>query len=148
MTSLLESVIKEGTATRVRALNRPAAGKTGTTNNHRDAWFMGYTPEYITGIWVGFDEERSLGKKENGGRTASPIWLSFMKRVLADKPVRVFKVPRGVVFSKIDAENGLLAIPETKKTIFECFKEGTVPTEYSKRSDSITSSEQFFKSDL
>ncbi len=148
MTSLLESVIKEGTATRVRALNRPAAGKTGTTNNQRDAWFMGYTPEYITGNWVGFDEERSLGRKETGGSAASPIWLGFMKKVLADKPVRVFKVPRGVVFSKIDAKTGLLAIPETKKTIFECFKEETVPIEYSKKPGSVSDSEQFFKSDL
>ena len=148
MTSLLESVVKEGTGLRVRALNRPAAGKTGTTNNLNDAWFVGYTPGYITGVWVGFDSESSLGKSETGSRAASPIWLGFMKKILKDKPVRIFNVPEGVVFSKIDAETGLLPIPESKKTIFECFKEGTVPTEYSKKQDSITKPEQFYKSDM
>ncbi len=146
MTSLLESVVKHGTGHRVRALKRPVAGKTGTTNNLFDAWFVGYTPRYATGVWVGFDESGSLGKSETGSRTASPIWLDFMKKALADKPVRIFQVPEGVVFSKIDAETGLLPIPESKKVIFECFKEGTVPTEYTKRPDSITEEEDFFKS--
>ncbi len=148
MTSLLESVVKYGTGWRVRALNRPVAGKTGTSNNLYDAWFVGYTPRYITGVWVGFDDESSLGKSETGSRAASPIWLGYMKRVLADKPVRVFQVPEGVVFCKIDAETGLLSIPESKKTIFECFKEGTVPTEYTKKPDSITEPEEFFKSGM
>jgi len=148
MTSLLEGVVRHGTGRRVMALNRPVAGKTGTTNNLFDAWFMGYTPRYTTGTWVGFDDESSLGKSETGARAASPIWLGFMRRVLVDKPVRVFQVPEGVVFSKIDAETGLLPIPESKKTIFECFKEGTVPTEYTKSPDSMTEPEQFFKSDM
>ena len=148
MTSLLEGVVKRGTGRRVRSLNRPVAGKTGTTNNLHDAWFVGYTPRYITGTWVGFDEASSLGKFETGSRAASPIWLGFMKKVLAGKPVRVFQVPEGVVFSKIDAKTGLLPIPESKKTTFECFKEGTVPTEYTKKPDSITGPEQFFKLDM
>jgi penicillin-binding protein 1A len=129
-------------------LNRPVAGKTGTTNNLHDAWFVGYTPRYTVGTWVGFDEEESLGKAETGSRAASPIWLGFVKRVLEGKPVRVFQVPEGVVFSKIDAETGLLPIPESKKTIFECFKEGTVPTEYTQAPGSMTEPEQFFKSDM
>lgn len=145
MTSLLEGVVKNGTGRRVRALNRPVAGKTGTTNNLYDAWFVGYTPRYITGTWVGFDKEESLGKGETGSRAASPIFLGFMKRVLKDKPIRVFQVPEGVVFSKIDAETGLLPIPESKKTIFECFKEGSVPTEYTKRPGSISESDEFYK---
>ena len=148
MTSLLESVVKHGTGRRVRALNRPTAGKTGTTNNLLDAWFVGYTPRYITGTWVGFDDASCLGKAETGSRAASPIWLGFMKKILKNKPVRVFQMPEGVVFSKIDAETGLLPAVESKKTIFECFKEGTVPTEYTKKSDSITESEQFYKSDM
>ncbi|MBA3016685.1 MAG: PBP1A family penicillin-binding protein [Proteobacteria bacterium] len=148
ITSLLEGVVKYGTGRRVRELNRPVAGKTGTTNNLHDAWFVGYTPRYITGTWVGFDDESSLGKGETGSRAASPIWLGFMKHVLADKPVKVFHIPEGVVFSKIDAETGLLPIPESKKTIFECFKEGTVPTEYTKKPDSINEPENFFKSDM
>ncbi len=148
ITSLLEGVVKHGTGRRVRELNRPVAGKTGTTNNLHDAWFVGYTPRYITGTWVGFDDESSLGKSETGSRAASPIWLGFMKYVLADKPVRVFHIPEGVVFSKIDAETGLLPIPESKKTIFECFKEGTVPTEYTTTPDLITEPENFFKSGM
>jgi len=148
ITSLLESVVKHGTGWRVRDLKRPVAGKTGTTNNLYDAWFVGYTPRYVTGTWVGFDEEGSLGKSETGSRAASPVWLGFMKRILQDKPVRAFQVPEDVVFSKVDAETGLLPIPESEKTIFECFKEGTVPTEYTKKPNTLTEPEQFFKSDM
>lgn len=148
MTSLLEGVVKYGTGQRVRVLKRPVAGKTGTTNNLYDAWFVGYTPRYITGVWVGFDQERSLGKGETGSRAASPIWLGFMQRLLEKEPVRVFQVPEGVVFAKIDAETGLLPIPESKKTIFECFKEGTVPTEYTPKPGTVTDPEHFFKQDM
>ena len=148
MTSLLEGVVKFGTAQRVRALNRQVAGKTGTTNNLFDAWFVGYTPRYVAGVWVGFDQERSLGAGETGSRAASPIWLGFMQNILKNEPVRVFQVPEGVVFAKIDAETGKLPIPESKKTIFECFKEGTVPTEYTPKPGTITEPEQFFKQNM
>ncbi|GAB6096943.1 PBP1A family penicillin-binding protein [Desulfatiferula olefinivorans] len=148
MTSLLEGVIQHGTGKRARSLNRPAAGKTGTTNNLHDAWFVGYTPRYITGVWVGNDSKSPLGKGETGSRAACPIWLGFMKKALTDKPVRVFEVPQGVVFAKIDAETGLLPIPESKKTIFECFKEGTVPTEYTPKPEAIQDSVELFKEDL
>ena len=129
MTSLLESVVKNGTGRKARELNRPAAGKTGTTNNLNDAWFMGYTPEYITGVWVGFDEEGTLGKGETGGAAACPIWVGYMKRALANKPVQVFPVPEGIVYAKIDAATGRLAGPATQNVLLECFKEGTLPTE-------------------
>ena len=148
VTSLLEGVVKFGTGQRIRALKRPVAGKTGTTNNLYDAWFVGFTPRYITGVWVGFDQERSLGKGETGSRAASPIWLGFMKSILEKEPVRVFQVPEGVVFAKIDAKTGLLPIVESKKTIFECFKEGTVPTEYTPKPGTITDPEHFFKQDM
>jgi len=148
MTSLMESVVKEGTAKNILALNRPVAGKTGTTNNLNDAWFMGYTAEYITGVWVGHDQEKSLGPKETGGRAASPIWLDFMQAIHEGRPVKDFTVPDGIVFSKIDAETGLLPVPGTVRTRFECFKEGTVPTQYSRRSDAVTDKEQFFKMDM
>jgi penicillin-binding protein 1A len=148
MTNLLQGVVQHGTGWRVKALNRPVAGKTGTTNDLHDAWFTGYTPRYVTGVWVGFDAAKPLGVNETGSRAASPIWIEFMQAVLKDKPVRVFQVPDGVVFAKIDAETGLLAIPESKETIFECFKEGTVPTEYAKKPGSITGPGQFFKSDM
>ncbi len=145
ITHLMGEVVKYGTGWRIKALKRPVAGKTGTTNNLNDAWFAGYTPEYITGVWVGFDHEQSLGKKETGSRAASPIWLDYMQQVLEGKPVRVFKVPDSVVFAKIDTETGLLPIPESQNTIFECFKEGTAPTEYTKSPDAITGKDDFFK---
>jgi penicillin-binding protein 1A len=148
MTSLLESVVQHGTGQRIKALGRPSAGKTGTTNDMYDAWYIGYTPEYITGVWVGFDNEAPLGKRETGASAASPIWLGFMKRVLAHEPVKSFQPPEGVVFAKIDAETGLLPVPESRKTIFECFKEGTVPNEYSKRPGEVKETEDFFKKDL
>ncbi|MDJ0720081.1 MAG: penicillin-binding protein 1A [Desulfobacterales bacterium] len=148
MNSMLESVVKEGTGQRVKALNRPVAGKTGTTNNLYDAWFVGYTPDYITGVWVGMDEEASMGRGETGSRAASPIWLAFMQKAIAAKPVKAFEVPDGIVFSRIDAETGLLPIPESTDTIFECFKEGTEPTEYTKPPDTIADPEDFFKAGM
>jgi penicillin-binding protein 1A len=148
MTHMLEGVVKYGTGWRVKALNRPVAGKTGTTNNLFDAWFMGYTPQYITGTWVGFDNEAPLGKSETGSRAASPIWLGFMKRILEDKPPKIFEVPEGIVFTKIDAETGLLPIPESKESVFVAFKEGTEPTEYTKRPGDIADTGEFFKKDL
>ena len=148
MTNLLEGVVQHGTGWRAKALGRPTAGKTGTTNDLFDAWFLGYTPRYISGVWVGFDEESSLGKYETGSKAASPIWLGFMKGILDKKPVRIFQVPAGVVFSQIDAQTGLLPIPESEETIFECFKEGTVPTEYTPKPGSITEPEQFYKMDM
>ncbi|MDP4978987.1 MAG: penicillin-binding protein 1A [Desulfobacterales bacterium] len=148
MTSLLEGVVQDGTGWRAKALNRPVAGKTGTTNDLYDAWFMGFTPEYTAGVWVGFDEEASLGQLETGSKTASPIWVGFMEQILADKPVQVFQVPEGVVFTQIDAMTGLLPVTESPKTIFECFKEGTVPTEYAPRPGVATEPEQFFKMDM
>ncbi len=149
MTNLLESVVKEGTGFKVRKLNRPVAGKTGTTNDLYDAWFVGYTLRYITGVWVGFDEvQTSLGRKETGSRAASPIWLGFMQEILKDKPIIDFPVPEGVVFTKIDAKTGLLPIPESEKTRFECFVEGTEPTEYTKKPDDIFGKEHFFKNGM
>ena len=130
-TDLLRAVIQEGTGWRIKALKRPAAGKTGTTNNLWDAWFMGYTPELVTGVWVGYDDRKAMGKGETGSRAASPIWLSFMSNVLKDRPVVDFQVPEGVVFAKIDSKTGLLASSYSKKTVFQAFKEGTEPKEYS-----------------
>lgn len=148
MTNLLEGVVQTGTGWRAKALRRPTAGKTGTTNDLFDAWFAGFTPRYVTGVWVGLDEEASLGKLETGSRAASPIWVAFMKQILKDKPVRIFQVPEGVVFTQIDSETGLLPIPESQHTIFEVFKEGSVPTEYTPRPDTATEPEDIFKLDM
>lgn len=130
MTDLLKAVVQEGTGWRVKALHRPVAGKTGTTNDLRDAWFMGYTPQLATGVWVGYDDRTPMGKGETGSRAASPIWLYFMKQVLKSMPVEDFPVPDGVVFAKIDAKTGLLASPYSKKTVFQAFREGTEPKKY------------------
>ncbi len=148
MTSILESVVTSGTGWRIKALKRPVAGKTGTTNNLHDAWFLGYTPEYVTGVWVGFDNEAPMGKGETGSRTASPIWLGYMAGVLEGKPVRTFNAPEGVVFAKIDAKTGLLPNASSTETLFECFKEGTVPTTVTPSAEVLTESEDLFKSDF
>ncbi|MEN8261883.1 MAG: PBP1A family penicillin-binding protein [Nitrospirota bacterium] len=139
-TSMLEDVVKHGTGWRAKALRRPVAGKTGTTNDYRDAWFMGYTPELVAGVWVGFDNMRTLGKEETGSKSAAPIWVSFMKKALSEispfsgktgaEDKKPFDIPDGIVTAIIDPVTGLLATNETKKQV-EYFKEGTVPTLYS-----------------
>jgi penicillin-binding protein 1A len=135
VTSLLESVVQEGTATKAKALGRPAAGKTGTSNQARDAWFVGYTTELAGGVWVGFDDRRSLGNKESGGKAALPVWIEMMKTAHAGKPVRGFDVPSGVVTAKIDPATGLLAYEGEEHTIEEVFLEDTVPTQIARPPD-------------
>ncbi len=148
MTSMMESVVQSGTGWRIKALKRPVAGKTGTTNNLHDALFLGFTPEYTTGVWVGFDHERSLGRGESGSRAASPIWLEYMQGALEGKPVRTFDVPPGIVFAKVDADTGLLPSSASKKILLECFKEGTVPTQSTPTEEEIITAEDLFKSDI
>lgn len=139
ITSMLEDVVNYGTGWRAKALKRPVAGKTGTTNEYKDAWFIGYTPELVAGVWVGFDNMRTLGKDETGSRAAAPIWVSFMKEALAEispfdeevsRGTRAFHIPDGIVTAVIDPLTGLLATNETQKMV-EFFKEGTVPKDYS-----------------
>jgi penicillin-binding protein 1A len=146
ITNLLEGVVRNGTGWRAKALGRPCAGKTGTTDDYSDAWFMGYTPDLITGVWVGFDQEKPLGKDETGSRAACPIWLDYMKTVLEGKPIKHFPVTPGIVFAKIDPETGLLASPSSRNTVFECFKEGTAPTRHSETKASRST--EFFKFDM
>lgn len=126
-TYVMQDVVEAGTGRGVRSIGRPVAGKTGTTNDVRDAWFIGYTPSLVTGVWVGFDQEQSLGRQEVGGRAAAPIWLYFMERALQGKPVEVFPVPPGIVFSRIDPATGMPVKQTAGKTIYECFLEGTIP---------------------
>lgn len=130
VTSLLQGVIDHGTGRRARILGRPAAGKTGTTNDTRDAWFVGYTPDLLAGVWVGFDAERSLGPNETGGRAAAPIWARFMKAALDDRPPLDFRIPKRVTFVQIDPRTGLRAAPGTP-AVLECFRAGTEPKRYS-----------------
>jgi len=144
MTTLLQSVVQNGTGWRAKSLGRPAAAKTGTTDEFLDAWFIGYTPEFLTGAWVGFDDERTLGENETGARAASPIWVSFMSKVLKDKPVKDFPVPEGIEFMKVDPRTG--EVNAGKEGVLECFKEGTGPGEKSTAPSLSTS--DFFKFDF
>lgn len=127
ITSLMQSVIQNGTATKVKALNRPVAGKTGTTNNYVDAWFMGYTPELVTGVWVGKDIDEPLGRNETGSRAAIPIWLQFMQEVLANEPIRNFPVPNDIQFLKVKPESGEPAKFSDTDSSFELFLQDFLP---------------------
>jgi penicillin-binding protein 1A len=124
---VMQDVVESGTGQRVKKLGRPVAGKTGTTDDMRDAWFMGFTPSLVAGVWVGFDQERSLGRQEVGGRAAAPIWLYFAEMALLGMPIEVFPIPEGIVFAKVDPKTGAPATSSTKGAIFECFLEGTTP---------------------
>jgi len=141
MTSLLQNVVRNGTAVGASYLGIPVAGKTGTTNDSYDAWFMGFTPGLVTGVWVGHDKkERPLGVGEYGGKSALPIWVDFMGAALRNRTVDSkfkpmidqgeFVPPPGVVQVSIDPESGLLARPDSLRAVDEYYREGTEPTEY------------------
>ena len=126
-TYVMQDVVISGTGTRVKSIGRPVAAKTGTTNDNRDAWFIGSTPSLITGVWVGFDQEASLGKQEVGGRAAAPIWLYFMEKFLQNTPVESFPAPEGIVFVKVNSKTGQPS--SGSGTISEAFLEGAAPKE-------------------
>ena len=130
MTNLMESVVTSGTGQRARALGRPVAGKTGTTNDMKDAWFVGYVPQLVAGVWVGYDQEKSLGSGGSGGQAAAPIWTEFMQRGLAGIPVQRFSPPDDVTFALINPRTGRLARQGSEGSVSECFITGTEPTSY------------------
>jgi len=132
MNSLLRDVVQNGTATRAKVLERTdLAGKTGTTNEQRDAWFNGFTPDIVASTWVGFDNLHPLGKGETGGRTALPMWIEFMKTALENTPEKPFEPPEGIVQAYINPGDGLLLDQTNKNGIWEYFIEGTEPKTYS-----------------
>jgi penicillin-binding protein 1A len=134
VTSLLRSVIEEGTGKKALRLNRPLAGKTGTANQQRDGWFVGYSPDLATGVWVGFDDHSRMGTGwAQGAGTALPIWVDFMEAALAQRPRKDFRAPAGVVFARVDPGNGLLASPKLVGARLEVFVEGTEPRSESSR---------------
>lgn len=128
MTDLLKGVVKRGTATAANSLNRMVAGKTGTTNESKDAWFVGYSPQMVCGVWVGYNETRTLGRRETGGRAALPIWMSWMKQALASEPNVDFDEPSGVVRQWIDPSTGEAVHASHPGAVQELFLSGTDPT--------------------
>lgn len=140
ITDMLKGVIYDpnGTGGRAAQLDREVAGKTGTTNGYYDAWFIGYTPNIATGVWVGFDKEKTIGKGEVGGKAALPIWLSFMKDAHSNLPVMSFPAPSKVKIVKIDADTGKLPNSASKRVINQAFVEGTEPTSATSRSEETT----------
>ena len=122
ITSMMQGVIKRGTGRKLRNLNLPLAGKTGTTNKNMDAWFMGFTSKLVIGVFVGFDEPKTLGRYETGAKAALPIFKKFVKYVVKKKDAFPFKVPKNINLVMVDAETGLQPDNNTKKVIYESFK--------------------------
>jgi penicillin-binding protein 1A len=128
MVNLLHGVVERGTGVRAKAIGKPVAGKTGTSNDSRDAWFVGFTPDLVVGVYVGYDQPRSLGRDEQGASAALPVFVELMTAALADRPATPFRVPPGVRLVRVDAETGLLPGPDTGTVILEAFLPGTEPT--------------------
>ena len=172
MSWMMKGVVDRGTATRVKVLGRPVAGKTGTSNELMDTWFIGYTPEYVCGVWVGFDQKRKIGEKETGGAVAAPIFTYFMQDFLAledtqkrekqiedtkleaaklgieyQEPEKLqpldFLVPPGVDPYWVDHDSGILSKPDAPGAILEYFTKGTEP---GKSEGTVESSEDYLKS--
>lgn len=125
--SILEGVVQRGTGRRIASLKKPLGGKTGTTNESRDAWFMGFSPDLVTGVFVGFDNPIPLGKREQGASVAAPIFKAFMGEALADKPATPFRTPEGIRQIRVNARTGEEAQPGETNVIWEAFKQGTSP---------------------
>jgi penicillin-binding protein 1A len=126
--SMAEGVVQRGTATSVNALGFPLGGKTGTTNDYKDAWFIGFSPDLVVGVWTGFDQPRDMGEGETGGRIAAPIFRDFMRVALENTQPTPFRIPAGVRLVRVDYTTGLLPNAETTQTILEAFRPDTEPT--------------------
>lgn len=136
ITNMMEDVVQKGTGQAAKSLDRPIAAKTGTTNDYINAWFIGGTPNLATGVYVGFDDRRSLGESETGARAALPIWMAFMKEALKQLPVVPFEIPDGVSFVKVDSSTGLLESEqegEGQTGVVELFTKGSEPTQAAHR---------------
>jgi len=129
ITSMMEGVVQRGTARELKKLGRPVAGKTGTTNDSRDAWFIGYTPDLVVGVYVGYDKPRSMGRTATGGSLAAPIVRNFMELALQGKPATPFRVPAGIQLIPINSKTGTRAAYGDKNVILEAFKPGEEPPE-------------------
>lgn len=147
MSHLLQEVVLYGTGTGARVLNRKVGGKTGTTNEFVDAWFMGFSPELVTGVWTGFDNPRSLGKGEVGSRASLPAWNEYMAAALERYRLDEYPVPKGIVFVRIDPKTGALAKSGNSSGVKEAFVEGTEPT-LERQNQQTPDSSDFFREDL
>ncbi len=129
MTTMLQSVVNRGTGygARVRGFTRPAGGKTGTSDNCMDNWFLGFTPQITTGVWIGYDDKTVIGKNVTGAHTALPVWTDFMIKAHENLPVEYFKVPPGIYFKTVCLESGLLATDKCPRIITDVFTEQTMP---------------------
>jgi penicillin-binding protein 1A len=131
VSNMLKAVVEKGSGWYAKNLGRPCAGKTGTTNGASDAWFIGYTPQLVAGVWAGYDDRSiSLGDRITGGGLACPIWTNFMKEALEGKPVLDFVQPENIEWALIDPSTGLLALSKTPGAFLEAFSNGTAPTQY------------------
>jgi penicillin-binding protein 1A len=145
ITSILEGVVIRGTGAAIAAVGKPLAGKTGTTNNAKDLWFVGFSPDLAVGVYMGYDKPKSLGSQAQASQFTAPIFRDFMKLALADKPATPFRVPPGIKLVTIDPETGLRAATNAKGSIVEAYKPGTGPSE-SENGDSFGSGTQFIPS--
>jgi penicillin-binding protein 1A len=124
---MMKGVVEIGTAKKARELGRPAAGKTGTSTNYRDAWFFGFTPDLLCGVWIGRDDFKPIAHDATGGQVALPVWLAYMREALRGAPVRDFAAPPGILFARADPDRGLPAPPSRKGSRLVPFKRGTLP---------------------
>ena len=127
--SMLQGVIERGTGRRMRSIGKPIAGKTGTTNDSFDTWFMGFSPDLVAGVYVGFDEHKTLGRHAYGSNTAGPIWKAFMEKALAGEPAVPFRIPSGIKMVRMNLNTGRPARPGDENVILEAFKTGNSPSE-------------------
>ncbi len=127
ITSIMEGVVQRGTATSLKKLGMPLAGKTGTTNDEKDAWFIGFTPDLVVGVFVGYDIPRPMGKGQTGGKVAAPIFADFVKMALEGKPAVPFRVPPGVRLVRVSLKTGLRSEAGDKDSVVEAFKPGEEP---------------------
>jgi penicillin-binding protein 1A len=144
VTDLMKGVVEIGTAKKARELGRPAAGKTGTSTNYRDAWFFGFTPDLLCGVWVGRDDFKPVAHDATGGQVALPIWLAYMKEAEKGRPVRDFAVPAGVMFARADPDKGVPAAPSKLGSRLTPFRRGTLPAAFKTAAEGARFSDEQF----
>ena len=140
ITDAMRDVVDHGTGVRAKVIGRPSAGKTGTTNDSKDAWYIGFIPQLLTGVYVGYDNPKKLGKHETGSKTALPIFKEFIKNAVNNYEARPFKIAKGIKMMVIDAETGKKADFSSKKTIIESYKKEKIENQQIISNDKYNSS--------